>query len=155
MSAVARRNDTEPAAQREADPPDPTSSFATKLDWLINEVHPRGRGPYTMEEIADGVAAAGGPYFSPAYYSHLRRGRKKNPLFDLVAGLAAFFEVPMSYFASLPESGQDVASALAAAPQMQVLVGKLLRIQHSDDIAAVTAVIDSFLRRDPATDGDE
>lgn len=154
MSVVARGNDTGPAAHRAADPPDPTSSFATKLDWLINEVHPRGRGPYTMEEIADGVAAVGGPEFSPAYYSHLRRGRKKNPLFDLVVGLAAFFEVPMSYFASMSDSGREVASSLTAAPQMQALVSKLLRIQHSDDIAAVTAVVDSFLRRDPAA-GDE
>lgn len=73
-------------------------AFAARLDRLLTTVHPRDRGPYTYEEIADGIRAQGGPTISAQYLNQLHRGRRDNPTKQHLEALATFFGVPVGYF---------------------------------------------------------
>lgn len=123
-------------------------SFADHLDRLITTVHPAGRGPYTHDEVAEGIQEVGGPSVSPPYISQLRRGRRDNPSFALVAALARFFEVPLSYFAPDAEGAltEDDAVLLTAArnPEYKELLLKLDRLAPSTRVLVAT-LVDSLL----------
>ena len=151
MSVVARGDDTEPEPRRASERGTPAEqSFAQTLDRLIRTVHPSNRGPFTMEEIAEGVVAAGGPRFTPGYISHLRTGRKTGPSLDLVVALARFFDVPLSEFDPRVAVSEEARRERRTERKLQSLLAKLREIRHPDQIDAVAAVVESFLRRDPA-----
>lgn len=75
-----------------------------RLDFLFENVHPKGRGPYSYQEVADGILAEAGPDpdgkppISPSYIWNLRAGQKENPTRRHIALLAAFFGVSPLYF---------------------------------------------------------
>lgn len=119
-------------------------SFADHLDRLITTVHPVGRGPYTHDEVAEGIRQVGGPSLSPPYISQLRRGRRGNPSFALVTALARFFEVPLSYFAPETEGAltEDDAALLTAArnPEYKELLLKLDRLAPSTRVLVANLV---------------
>ncbi|TWP34464.1 helix-turn-helix domain-containing protein [Leekyejoonella antrihumi] len=71
-------------------------TFAQLLDHLWQTVHPLGK-PYTYEQVAAGVAAAGGE-ISVAYLWQLRKGERTNPTLQHIQALATFFGVPAAYF---------------------------------------------------------
>jgi len=73
-------------------------TLAGKLDRLFGTIHPRQRGEYTYKEVADEIAARGGPTISATYLWELRTGRKDNPTLKHIEALAQFFGVPPSYF---------------------------------------------------------
>jgi hypothetical protein len=152
MAAVARQGEAGSGDPHDKSVESSAPSFPAQFDRLIQDVHPRDRGPYTLEEIAAGVAEVGGPTFTPGYYHHLRTGRRWNPTWELVVALARFFDVPLAWFA--PEGGgRDDESPLIAASssrQLRELVSKIQQIDHASDLAALNAVVDSFLRRDSA-----
>lgn len=77
---------------------DDRATLAVLIDRLLETVHPAGRGPYTYEEVADGIRAAGGPTISAQYLNQLHRGRRDNPTKQHLEALAAFFGVPVAYF---------------------------------------------------------
>jgi transcriptional regulator with XRE-family HTH domain len=77
---------------------DEPRSFAARLDQLLSSVHPSGRGPYTYDEVADGIKAQGGPTISAQYLNQLHRGRRDNPTKQHLEALARFFGVPVAYF---------------------------------------------------------
>lgn len=77
--------------------PEPRS-LADKLDHLFQTVHPPGRGEYTYEEVASGMAEAGGPSISGSYVWQLRKGQRDNPTRRNIEALATFFRVPPAYF---------------------------------------------------------
>lgn len=112
------------------------SSFAHRLDKLISTMHPADRGPWTNEEVADGVRSVGGPSLSAAYVQQLRRGRRDNPSFALVVALARFYRVPVSYF-----SGGDADDALTE----QEL--SLVNVARNPDLTAVVIKLDSLSPR--------
>lgn len=72
-------------------------TLADRIDYLIQHVHPPGRGPYTYEEICEGIRAQGGSISAP-YLHQLHRGRRDNPTADRLAAIARFFGVSPSYF---------------------------------------------------------
>lgn len=72
--------------------------LAARLDRLLATVHPKDRGPYTYEEVADGIRTRGGPTISAQYLNQLHRGRRDNPTKQHLEALAAFFGVPVGYF---------------------------------------------------------
>lgn len=72
-------------------------TLADRLNALVATVHPPDRGPFTDEEIVNGIREAGGPSMSVAYLNHLRRGRRDNPTKTTLEGLARFFRVPVGH----------------------------------------------------------
>ncbi|MFE0025500.1 XRE family transcriptional regulator [Amycolatopsis sp. NPDC059021] len=83
-------------------PPKPASSertLAAKLNHLYSmKRRPNGR-EYSNQYVADAAVATGlVKTCSQAYLWQLRNGTKDNPTTDLLKALAAFFEVPVSYF---------------------------------------------------------
>lgn len=95
---------------------DPASrTFADRLNRLFETVHPHGRGPYSNEEVAQGIRARGGD-ISRAYLAYLRKGERTNPTLQHVAALASFFGVAPTYFIEdLPADDLDAQVELAAA----------------------------------------
>lgn len=81
------------------------ATFLTqRIDHLFETVHPKGRKPYSHQEVADGILEAVGPDpdgsapISPSYIWQLRTGVKENPTRRHIALLAAFFDVSPLYF---------------------------------------------------------
>ncbi len=74
------------------------STFAERLSHLFETVHPRGRGPHSLQEVAAAVNAEGVVTLSASYLSQLRSGQKTNPAANTVAALARFFKVSSEYF---------------------------------------------------------
>lgn len=77
---------------------DVEASLATKLNYLFDTIHPRSRGPYSNQEAARSIQENQGLSLSGTYLWMLRNGRRDNPSMQVVAGIAAFFGVPVGYF---------------------------------------------------------
>lgn len=75
-----------------------------RLDHLFETVHPKGRAPYSYQEVADAILKTAGPDedgkppISASYIWNLRVGRKENPTRRHIALLAAHFGVSPLYF---------------------------------------------------------
>ncbi|WP_344030676.1 XRE family transcriptional regulator [Pseudonocardia kongjuensis] len=79
---------------------------------LVKHVHPADRGPYTLEEISEGIRRQGGPSLSVPYLSQLRSGARPNPTHHVLEALAEFFNQPVSPFFNATEAqhaGEDLA----------------------------------------------
>ena len=72
-------------------------SFAGKLAYLIETVHPPDRGPYSYREIAAGIADHPGA-MTAAHINQLVSGKQPHPRIHYVEALASFFGVPVTYF---------------------------------------------------------
>lgn len=84
---------------------DERQTLAARIDRLLTTVHPEGRGPYTYEEVAEGIRAQGGPTISAQYLNQLHRGRRDNPTKQHLEALARFFGVPVAYFFDETQAG--------------------------------------------------
>ena len=73
-------------------------SLADKLEHLFRTVHPRGRGPYSNNEVAEAIKRASGPKISGTYIWQLRKGVRDNPTKQHLEALAQFFRVDPAYF---------------------------------------------------------
>ncbi|MEU0004303.1 helix-turn-helix domain-containing protein [Streptomyces sp. NPDC006314] len=76
---------------------EPGNSLADKLNHLFAHMKPAGQAPYTVEEVARAISAAGIP-ISGSYIWLLRKGQRDNPTLRHLEGLAKFFGVPPAYF---------------------------------------------------------
>jgi transcriptional regulator with XRE-family HTH domain len=127
-------------------------TFAQRLDLLFRATHPAGRDEVGYQEVADAVAAAGGPAVSSNYLYMLRTGRRSNPRMDLVRALARYFLVPAGYFID-----DDVAESYTQ--QLELL--QVLRDSGTAGLAlsaaglspASRAVLTAMLDRLRAADG--
>jgi transcriptional regulator with XRE-family HTH domain len=72
-------------------------SFADKLSYLIQTVHPPERGSYSYREIAAGIADHPGA-MTAAHINQLAIGKQPHPRIHHVEALASFFGVPVTYF---------------------------------------------------------
>ncbi len=72
-------------------------SFAGKLAYLIETVHPPDRGSYSYREIAAGIAENPGA-MTAAHINQLVSGKQPHPRIHYVEALASFFGVPVTYF---------------------------------------------------------
>ncbi|MFC9931758.1 helix-turn-helix domain-containing protein [Streptomyces sp. NPDC127190] len=72
-------------------------SLAQRLNRLFETVHPRGRGPFSNEEVARAIREQGSD-ISKQYIAYLRKGERGNPRLHHLDALATFFGVPVSYF---------------------------------------------------------
>lgn len=75
----------------------PDRLLSRRLNRLFETVHPRGRGPFSNEEVARAVRDQGGD-ISKQYIAYLRKGERGNPRIHHLDALAKFFGVPVSYF---------------------------------------------------------
>lgn len=81
--------------------------IAGRLDHLFATVHPAGRGPYTLREVADAInAEAGENIISAAYLSQLRTGQRAEPSHSRLSAIARFFGVDIDYFSSDTAAGE-------------------------------------------------
>jgi hypothetical protein len=87
-------------------------SFADKLAYLIETVHPPDRGPYSYREIAAGIADHPGA-MTAAHINQLVKGKQPHPRIHHVEALASFFGVPVTYF--FDDEATDRVSAQVAA----------------------------------------
>lgn len=78
--------------------PTKRQTLAAKLDHLFKAVHPRGRGEFSYEEVAEAVRQRGGPTISATYVWQLRKGIRDNPTKKHLEALADFFGVSPAYF---------------------------------------------------------
>jgi hypothetical protein len=124
--------------------------LADRLDGLIATVHPAGRGPYTLREIADAInAEAGTNLISAAYISQLRTGQRTVPSHSRLAALAKFFGVGTGYFSDEATAGEanrqlEVLAALRDDGVRSVALRAAGLSQSS--LAAVRAVIENARR---------
>lgn len=96
---------------------DPRQRIADRLDHLFRTVHPKGRKPYTLQEVAAAInEKAGKSLVNYSYLSLLRRGKRKAPSPEVLQALADFFGVDLAYFYSDEKASRvDEQLKLAAA----------------------------------------
>ncbi|WP_405589733.1 Secondary metabolite protein [Streptomyces sp. NBC_01190] len=76
----------------------PERSFAELLDYLFQEVRPKGRGSFTYAEVSQGIRETSGVAISASAIQQLRTGTNTNPKMQTIRALAGFFGVPPGYF---------------------------------------------------------
>jgi transcriptional regulator with XRE-family HTH domain len=82
------------------EPNQPLRTLADKVNWLIDNAHPAGRGPYSNTEVTQLIEKATGEQFSHTTIWKLRNGQAINPQMRLVEALAKTFGVPPAFFFS-------------------------------------------------------
>lgn len=117
------------------------STLASRIDHLLSTVHPKNRGPYTYEEVAEGIRAQGGPTISAQYLNQLHRGRRDNPTKQHLEALAKFFGVPVAYFFD------DTQTALI---DEEIALLSVIRDQEVKDLALRTLELSPEARRSVA-----
>lgn len=85
--------------------------LADRIDLLFRTGHAAGEPEPGYGDVAAAIAADGGPSVGGAYLYMLRTGRRTNPRVELLAGLARYFHVPVSYFVD-DETAADLGEQL-------------------------------------------
>lgn len=90
-------------------------TFAELLDYLFREVHPKGRGPCTYAEVAQGIRDTSGVAISASAIQQLRAGTNTNPKMQTIRALAGFFGVNPGYFFDEEEAERQRAEIQVVA----------------------------------------
>jgi transcriptional regulator with XRE-family HTH domain len=98
----------------------PLGTLAEKLDWLIGQAHPAGRGPYSNAEAAALVRQVTGMKISYGAIWELRTGRTINPTKRVIEALAQTFGVPSGFF--FDDYGHEPAQRLAEQARLLALI---------------------------------
>jgi len=124
--------------------------IAKRLNHLLATVHPAGRGPYSLREVADAInEAAGTRLMSAAYLSQLRTGQRTEPSHSRLAAIAKFFGVDVRYFTDdeTAQATDDQLEFLAAMRDGGVRAVAVRAAGLSDTaLEAVKALIDNARR---------
>jgi transcriptional regulator with XRE-family HTH domain len=113
-------------------------NFSGLLKWLIDNVHPPERGPYSYREIARGVTDLGIPMSSTTVHELASGKRKKATLAD-AQGLAAFFGYDVDYF-----TNRDVAARVQEqTAAIKDLQERIARNPGAIDLALRTLNLDN------------
>ncbi|HET9141841.1 helix-turn-helix transcriptional regulator [Actinophytocola sp.] len=115
------------------------ASFAERLDRLFRAVHPRGRGEYSYEEVANAIRGTG-VTISHTYIWQLRKGVRDNPTKRHLEALARFFGVPPTYFLDEDTSGVDDQLELLVALRDNSVRSVALRAAGLSE-ASLTAIM--------------
>lgn len=119
-------------------------TFAEKLDHLFSTVRPRGRGPYSNDEVATAIRATGVD-ISGSYIWLLRRGDRDNPTMRHVRALAGFFGVPARYFLD-DENSERIDAQLALAAELRDGAVRQMAMRaaglSSESLKSITDVIE-------------
>lgn len=106
------------ALGRLGDPPPQT--LADKVNWLIDNAHPAGRGPYSNAEVAALIEKVTGEQYSHTTIWKLRNGQATNPQMRLIETLARTFGVPPAFFFS--DYDEEQAGLLREQVELLALV---------------------------------
>jgi transcriptional regulator with XRE-family HTH domain len=132
--------------------------LAQRLNHLFTTVHPAGRGPYTLREVADAINhEAGETIISASYLSQLRAGQRREPSHSRLVAIARFFSVDIDYFSAQvsAEDARRQTEVLTAMGDAGVRAIALRAYGLSDaSIAAVLAVIENARRLENLPDPD-
>ncbi|MCF3101905.1 XRE family transcriptional regulator [Streptomyces roseoverticillatus] len=113
-------------------------TVAQKLDHLLKmRAGPSENGKPSYKKLAAEIAAQSGETFSSVYLWQLHRGERTNPTLRHLCAMAAYFDVPVSYFTE-----DDVARRMI---DEEVLAGREL-----DQAMAEAGVSAVYLRGDLA-----
>jgi transcriptional regulator with XRE-family HTH domain len=122
-------------------------------------VHPRNRGPYTNEEIAEGVnKKAGWKATSTTGIWQLRKGARAEPGFPRLVAIANFFGVKPEYFydEDVARTTDEQLEVLAAMRDKDVRDVALRSSRLSpNSLAAVKAMIDAAYKLEGIEDAEE
>jgi len=103
------------------EPNQPLRTLADMVNWLIDNAHPAGRGPYANTEVTQLIEKATGEQFSHTTIWKLRNGQAINPQMRLVEALAKTFGVPPAFFFSDYDDDQQ-ASLLREQVELLALI---------------------------------
>ena len=141
-------------------------TLADKVNWLIDQAHTAGRGPYTNNEVADLIKKTTGEEISYTQIWKLRNGQAQNPQMRLIEAMARTFGVPAAFF--FPEFDETQAGLLQEqvellamirdarvdAEQLRAILGLSPEARQAiADLIAVTARDDARRRSAPGDDG--
>ena len=140
--------------------PHPDALLARRLDHLFRTVYPAGRKGYTPADVAAAInEAAGERVTSGTYLWQLRTGRRDNPTYKVITGLAEFFGVSPTYFFEDATVGRgvlpaEVVAALADDAVRDIALRAAGLSEHSLDVIRQTVALarerDEASRRRPA-----
>ena len=132
--------------------------LAQRLNHLFTTVHPAGRGPYTLREVADAInAEAGTTIISVSYLSQLRAGRRTEPSHSRLVAIARFFGVDVDYFSediSSEDAGQQIEFLAAMRDAGVRSIALRAHGLSESSLAAVRAVIENARRLEHLPDPD-
>ena len=127
--------------------PHPDALLARRLDHLFRTVHPAGRKGYTPADVAAAInKAAGERVTSGTYLWQLRTGRRDNPTYKVITGLADFFGVSPTYFFEDAAVGRgalpaEVVAALADDAVRYIALRAAGLSEHSLDVIRQTVAL--------------
>lgn len=76
----------------------PLRTLADKVNWLIEQAHPAGRGPLSNAEVCFLIHKVTGEEISVTTLWKLRNGQQKNPQLRVIQALATSFGVAAGFF---------------------------------------------------------
>jgi len=140
----------------------PPASIAERLQWLFDNVHPAGRGPYTPAEVAQGIkeaAGEGGTTLGSSTISALKSGARDNPSSETLKALAGFFGVKPSYFLDDDAAAEHTQAKIEALSSMidNNVLSVALRAKglSPDSLRMIATVLDNARRLEGLPDSGE
>ncbi|ALL83422.1 hypothetical protein AD017_23560 [Pseudonocardia sp. EC080619-01] len=112
-------------------------TLGERLARLRTTVHPADRGPYTLEEVSEGIRLRGEP-ISPAYLHQLETGRRPNPSLQKLEAIVGFYGVTLAYLFN---------DGVAAEIDEEIALLQAIRDQGVKDIAMRALDLDPEYRR--------
>lgn len=129
---------------------DDVPGLAHRLDLLFRTV-PRGHGssqPHTSASVVEELERQN-ISVTPNHIRALRTGRRRNPSFRLLAGLADIFQVPLDYFVNDSVSAEIQESLKMVVAMRDTGVQQLMMRAHGvspESLGPVLALLDQIRR---------
>ena len=76
----------------------PLKTLADKVNWVLDQAHPAGRGRFSDAEVCFRIHAVTGEQISTTTIWKLRNGQLTNPQLRVIEALAKTFGVPAGFF---------------------------------------------------------
>lgn len=133
--------------------------LAERLDLLFRTV-PRGSDSsqlHTSASVADELERQS-ISVTPNHIRALRTGRRRNPSFRLLAGLAEIFQVPLDYFVDDSVSAEIQESLKTVVAMRDTGVQQLMTRAHgvsAESLGPVLALLDQIRRMEGLDSGDD
>ena len=129
---------------------DDLPGLAQRLDLLFRTVPRRGGGSqlHTSTSVVDELEQQG-ISVTPNHIRALRTGRRRNPSFRLLAGLAEIFQVPLDYFVDDSVSEEIQESLKTVVAMRETGVQQLVMRAHgvsAESLGPVLALLDQIRR---------
>lgn len=139
---------TDPQSKEPAS--DDLPGLAERLDLLFRTVPRRGGSSqlHTSTSVVEELEQQG-ISVTPNHIRALRTGRRRNPSFRLLAGLAEIFQVPLDYFVDDAISAEIQASLKTVVAMRDTGVQQLMMRAHgvsAESLGPVLALLDQIRR---------